>query len=64
MQLAHFLLPRGRGNSRSISTSTSSEEPNLGKCMHFQLLTAILHVQNIENIAKRGRLYTMSIKLS
>ncbi|OJA09917.1 hypothetical protein AZE42_08893 [Rhizopogon vesiculosus] len=29
--------------------------------MHFQLLTAILHVQNLEIIAKRGRLYTISV---
>ncbi|OJA16342.1 hypothetical protein AZE42_13295 [Rhizopogon vesiculosus] len=31
---------------------------------HFHLLTAILHLQNFEIIAERGRLYTMSIKLS
>ncbi|OJA09949.1 hypothetical protein AZE42_10128 [Rhizopogon vesiculosus] len=28
----HNVLPRGRGNSRSISTSTSLEELNFGKC--------------------------------
>ncbi|OAX38915.1 hypothetical protein K503DRAFT_770009 [Rhizopogon vinicolor AM-OR11-026] len=31
---------------------------------HFHLLTVILHLQNLEIIAERGRLYTMSIKLS
>ncbi|OAX34985.1 hypothetical protein K503DRAFT_773954 [Rhizopogon vinicolor AM-OR11-026] len=30
----------------------------------FQLLTAILHLQNLEIIAERGQLYTMSIELS
>ncbi|OJA16896.1 hypothetical protein AZE42_13494 [Rhizopogon vesiculosus] len=70
MQLAHLLLPCGRGNFKSISTSTSSDEPNLGKCkataqgMHFQLLTVTLHVQNLEISANRGQLHTMPIKLS
>ncbi|OAX38748.1 hypothetical protein K503DRAFT_137533 [Rhizopogon vinicolor AM-OR11-026] len=32
--------------------------------MHFQLLPAILHLQNIKIISGRGRLYTMSIKLN
>ncbi|OAX33088.1 hypothetical protein K503DRAFT_775976, partial [Rhizopogon vinicolor AM-OR11-026] len=31
--------------------------------MHFQFLTAILHLQNLKIIAERGRLYMMSIKL-